>query len=136
VQVRDSLWNQIAASAPKVALNRVPTKLSGHAGETIFRSPQENPETNTGYQWRMIKQRGAIMWDTIISRIYHQSRRSYLAAIVAAIALASASANAGQSRSLSFASSEPPSAAVEQPKAQQTADTPVSEVARPELARS
>jgi hypothetical protein len=80
----------------------------------------------------MVKQRGAIMWDAIISQIYHQSRRSYVAAIVAAITLASASANAGQSRSLSLASSEPASAAaVEQPKVRQTADAPASAVELP-----
>jgi hypothetical protein len=52
--------------------------------------------------------------------------------LIVAISLVSATANAGPSRSLSLASSEAPQAA-EQPKAQQTADTPPATVERPKL---
>ena len=50
--------------------------------------------------------------------------------LIAAISLVSATASAGQSRSLSLASSQAPPA-VEQPKAQQTVDSPPAAVERP-----
>jgi hypothetical protein len=56
-------------------------------GETIlqhrrshFPALRKQPETEACYQGTLIKQRGSIMWDIIISLIYHRSCRKYLAA--------------------------------------------------------
>jgi len=48
--------------------------------EAIFIVPRRHPETIGWYQHPRIKQWGSIMWDIIISLIYRQSCRKYLAA--------------------------------------------------------
>src|SRR5216684_666988 len=49
-----------------------------HAGETIFQSQRSPPETNPGYQWASVKQRGSIMWAFIINSIYREILRTSL----------------------------------------------------------
>jgi hypothetical protein len=49
-----------------------------HAGETIFQSQRSPPETNLGYQWASVKQRGSIMWASILNSIYREILRTSL----------------------------------------------------------
>src|SRR6266478_8459866 len=49
-----------------------------HAGETIFQSQRSPPETNSGYQWASVKQRGSIMWASILNSIYREILRTSL----------------------------------------------------------
>ena len=54
------------------------TKPFRHAGETIFQSQRSPPETNLGYQWASVKQRGSIMWASILNSIYREILRTSL----------------------------------------------------------
>jgi hypothetical protein len=56
------------------------TKPFRRADEAIFMVPRRHRETNGWYQDGRIKQWSSIMWDIIISLIYRQSCRKYLAA--------------------------------------------------------
>jgi hypothetical protein len=49
-----------------------------HAGETIFHSQRSCSETNPGYQWTSVKQRGSIMWASILNSIYREILRTSL----------------------------------------------------------
>jgi hypothetical protein len=48
------------------------------AGETIFQSRRSPPETKTGYQWPPVKQRGSVMWASILNAIYREVLRTSL----------------------------------------------------------
>ena len=49
-----------------------------HAGETIFQSQRSPPETNPGYQGASVRQRGSIMWASILNSIYREILRTSL----------------------------------------------------------
>jgi hypothetical protein len=56
---------------------RRPIKPTKHS-ETIFPPLRSPPETNIGYQWASVKQRGSIMWASILNLIYREILRTSL----------------------------------------------------------
>jgi hypothetical protein len=59
------------------ASGQAPIKPTKHS-ETIFPPLRSPPETNTGYQWASVKQRGSIMWASILNSIYREILRTSL----------------------------------------------------------
>ena len=55
------------------------TKHSAAPGETIFQSQRSPPETNPRYTSASVKQRGSIMWASILNSIYSEILRTSLA---------------------------------------------------------
>jgi hypothetical protein len=49
-----------------------------HADETIFQSQRSPPGTNPGYQGASVRQRGSIMWASILNSIYREILRTSL----------------------------------------------------------
>jgi hypothetical protein len=49
-----------------------------HAGDTIFHFLRSPPETNLGYPMASVKQRGSIMWASILNSIYREILRTSL----------------------------------------------------------
>src|SRR5258707_14104330 len=49
-----------------------------HAGETIFQCQRSPPETNPGYQWASVKQRGSTMWAAIRNSVRREILRASL----------------------------------------------------------
>jgi len=57
----------------------LPTKQSTRR-RSHFTGARKQPETQTGYQYALVNNGSSIMWHVIISLIYRQACRSYLAA--------------------------------------------------------
>jgi hypothetical protein len=49
-----------------------------HAGETIFQSQRSPPETKARLSMASVKQRGSIMWASILNSIYREILRTSL----------------------------------------------------------
>ena len=63
---------------PADEARRVSDETFRHADETIFRSQRSPPETNPRYTSASVKQRGSIMWASILSLIYREILRTSL----------------------------------------------------------